>query len=69
MGWGERGEKEREKERERNGELRERSSTLSLDFPANGPRRFQVEQERKVILAARASHRDKKRGVLTNTKR
>ena len=55
------------KEREEEG--RERSSTFSLVFFGQSDLWFLLEQEGKFFLAARASSRDRNRGVSTNFKR
>ena len=65
MGWGE-GEEKRDKRlgkrKDREEEGKERSSILSLVFPAIG-------QKGKFFLAVRASSRDRKLGVSTTSKR
>ena len=57
--------KERGRKRE---SFRERDSTFYLNFSEIGLA-VSSEEEEEFILTARASHRDRNRGVLTNSKR
>ena len=61
-------EKKKKERKEREEEGRERSSTFSLVFPTIGPS-IPVGARRKVLPHSRDSSRDRKLGVLTNSKR
>ena len=68
IGWErERGREKREGDLKREFE-RERLDLLSK-ISRKSDQRFQAEQEEEFILTARTSHRDRNRGVLTDSKR